>query len=160
MFITLLKHSYHVFFALQVSGFWPHIKMASSLLFTALTVFLYPLGGLIQASFSLDNSDLVRTPRSTGGNSYATDRLSSEFASHLQSSSDSLEGSGQSSGSAALETFINRTAIPKRPESAGNVQHAGSWITITSLQVVSTILGLVTKETTYVTTEEHLMVNN
>lgn len=134
--------------------------MASSLLFLALTVFLSPLGGLIQASFSLDNSDLVRTPRSAGGNNYATDGLPSEFASHLQSSSDSLEGSGQSAGRAASQTLINRTAIPKRPESAGNVQHAGSGITITSVQAVYTNLGLVTKETTYITTEEHLMVNS
>lgn len=94
----------------------------SSLLFITLTVSLSSLGSLIQTSHSLDNSDSARMTRSTVRNNNATDVLASEVIFH--SESDSVEGSGHSGGSTALQKPINRTVSGEN--------RSGSGITLTA----------------------------
>lgn len=66
-----------------------------------LIVCLSSLGSLIQTLHSLDSSDSVRLAQGIGRNNNAPDSLYSELIFHSVSSSDSVEGSGQSVDSKA-----------------------------------------------------------
>ncbi|XP_051272330.1 proline-rich transmembrane protein 3-like [Dicentrarchus labrax] len=102
----------------------------SSLLFITLTVYLSSLGSLIQTSHLPDNS--VRMTRSTARNNNAPDSVATEVIFHPESSSDTVESSGQSVDSTASQKVINQTVIPKRPERAGTENRPGSGITLTT----------------------------
>lgn len=90
-----LFFSFFVF--LQVFGSQQKMGRSSFLLIVCLS----SLGSLIQTLHSLDSSDSVRLAQGIGRNNNAPDSLYSELIFHSVSSSDSVEGSGQSVDSKA-----------------------------------------------------------
>ncbi|KAK2862096.1 hypothetical protein Q5P01_001629 [Channa striata] len=103
----------------------------SSLLFITFTVSFLSLGSLIQTPHLLDNSDSVRTTRSTSRNNRA-DSLARAVFYHSVRSSDSVEGSGHGVASRTSQRLINEIVIPNMPERTETESSSGSEVLLTT----------------------------
>lgn len=89
-------------------------------LFITLTLSLFTLGSLTQTSHSVDHWLTPQVSLGKGRRSNIQDSLSSEVIFLSERRHGSLEGSGQTVDSSALQTHVNRKVVPKEPRPAGN----------------------------------------
>lgn len=89
-------------------------------LFITLTLSLFTLGSLTQTSHSVDHWLTPQLALGKGRRSNIQDSLSSEVIFLSERRHSSLEGSGQTVDSSALQTHVNRKVVPKETRPAGN----------------------------------------
>lgn len=94
--------------------------MVRPLLFITLTLCLFTLGSQTQTSHSVDHWITPQVALGKGRRSNIRDSLSSEVIFLSEGRHGSLEGSGQTVDSSALQTHVNRKVVPKEPRPAGN----------------------------------------
>lgn len=94
-------------------------KMVWPLLFITLTLSLFTLGSQTQTSHSVDHWITAQVALGKGRSSNIRDSLSSEVIFLSERRHGSLEGSGQTVDSSALQTHV-RKVVPKDPRPAGN----------------------------------------
>lgn len=94
-------------------------NMVSPLLFTTLTLSLFTLGSLTRTSHSVDEWRAPAVALGKGRRSNIPDSLSSQVIFLSQRRQGSLEGSGQTVDSSALQTHVHQKVLPKEPRPAG-----------------------------------------